>query len=157
MDATFYTTNIVPQAPHCNQRAWERLEEYCRGLTRDGHVLWIASGPAGVGGEGKDGAKKEIGKEGLEVTVPAKVWKVVIVLPSDQAEPTRATRTIAVVMPNDQSVDYDWAKHRVSVAEVEKLTGLRFWPTLPEELAKDLKAKTDEVKVKTPQPKKDQE
>src|SRR4051812_14805821 len=65
MDATFYTTNIVPQAPHCNQRGWERLEKYCRALTRDGHVLWIASGPAEVGGEGKDGVKKEIGKGGV--------------------------------------------------------------------------------------------
>src|SRR5262245_22769490 len=62
MDATFYTTSIVPQAPHCNQRAWERLEAYCRDLTKDGHVLWIAAGPAGVGGEGKDGLKPEIGK-----------------------------------------------------------------------------------------------
>src|SRR5262249_7748903 len=130
MDATFYTTNIIPQSPHCNQRAWERLEAYCRELTRGGPVLGSRAGPraaAGrVGGEGKDGARKEIGKEGLEVTVPAKVWKVIIVLPNDQAEPTRATRTIAVVMPNDQSVDYDWARHRVSVAEVEKLTGFRF-------------------------------
>src|SRR5262249_13616957 len=139
-----------------NQRAWERLEAYCRELTRDGHVLWIAAGPAGGGGEGKDGAKKEIGKEGLEGTVAAKGWKGIIVPPNHPAEPTRATRTIAVVMPNTQEIDYDWAKHRVSVAEVEKLTGLKFWPSLAEELAKDLKAKTDEVKVKTPQPKKDQ-
>src|SRR5262249_44115168 len=24
MDATFYTTNIVPQSPNCNQKGWER-------------------------------------------------------------------------------------------------------------------------------------
>jgi endonuclease G len=153
MDATFYTTNIIPQSPNCNQRGWERLEAYCRELTHDGHVLWIASGPAGVGGEGKDGDKKEIGKSGLEVTVPAKVWKVILVLPDDKAEPTRATRVIAVIMPNTQEVDFDWAKHRVSVAEVEKLTGFNFWPNLPRELARDLKAKVDEVKVKTPKSK----
>jgi endonuclease G len=157
MDATFYTTNIVPQAPHCNQRAWERLEAYCRELTKDGHVLCIAAGPAGVGGEGKEGVKKEIGKGDVDVTVPAKVWKVILVLPDDQAVPTRATRVIAVIMPNTQDVDYDWAKHRVSVAEVEKLTGLNFWPALPAELAKELKAKTDEVKVKVPEPKKEPE
>src|SRR5262249_28585177 len=38
--ATFFMTNIVPQAPHCNQRAWERLEDYCRKLTRQGKVLY---------------------------------------------------------------------------------------------------------------------
>jgi DNA/RNA endonuclease G (NUC1) len=85
--------------------------------------------------------------------VPAKVWKTVLVLPRVDAEPTRASRTIAIIMPNDQSVDYDWAKYRCPAAEVEKLTGLKFWPALPEDLAKDLKAKTDEVKVREPKQK----
>src|SRR5205823_5884652 len=116
MDATFVMSNVVPQAPHCNQRAWERLEDYCRKLTKDGHVLWIAAGPAGTGGEAKDGEKKnEIGKGSTQVNVPAKVWKVILVLPDETAEPTKRSRTIAVIMPNDQSVDYDWSKFRVSV------------------------------------------
>jgi endonuclease G len=152
MDATFVMTNVVPQAPHCNQRGWERLEAYCRELTQAGHVLYIACGPAGVGGEGSDGVKKEIGKARLEVTVPAKVWKVVLVLPNEKAEPTKQTRAIAVILPNDQSVDYDWAKYRVPVAEVEKLTGLKFWPNLPADTAGALKHKVDEVTVKTPRP-----
>jgi len=156
MDATFYTTNIVPQAPHCNQHGWERLEAYCRELTHDGHVLWIACGPAGVGGEGTHGRKDEIGK-GVAVTVPAKLWKVILVLPHADSKPTRASRTIAVIFPNDQSVDYDWAKYRCSVAEVEKLAGCKFWPTLPADLARDLKAKADDVKVHVPEHKKDTE
>src|SRR5437764_807980 len=77
MDATFRTTNIVPQAPNCNQRGWERLESYCRELAKQGHVLQIACGPHGVGGTGKDGHKEEIGKGKVEITVPAKVWKVI--------------------------------------------------------------------------------
>jgi endonuclease G len=157
MNATFYTSNLVPQSPRCNQRGWERLEAYCRTLTKDGHVLWIACGPHGVGGEGKDGVKAEIGKGRVRVTVPKSLWKVVIVLPDEKADPTRRTRVFAAVFPNDQSVDCDWAKYRVSVAEVEKLTGFKFWPALPEDLAKDLKAKTDEVKVRTPKPRKNPE
>jgi endonuclease G len=152
MDATFLMTNVVPQAPHCNQRGWERLEAYCRELTEDGHVLFICCGPAGVGGEGSDGVKKEIGKGKIDVVVPAKVWKVVLVLPDAKAEPTKQTRTIAVIMPNDQSVDYDWAKFRVPVADVEKRTGFKFWPVIPEETAQALKQKVDEVKVKMPRP-----
>jgi endonuclease G len=27
-DATFYTTNVVPQSPNSNQKGWERLEAY---------------------------------------------------------------------------------------------------------------------------------
>lgn len=156
MDATFYMTNIIPQAPNCNQRAWERLEAYCRDLTHDhNHVLWICSGPAGVGGEGKEGHKDEIGKGRIDVTVPAKVWKVILVLPSETYKPTRASRTIGVIMPNDQSVDHDWAKFRVPIAEVEKLTGLSFWPAIPSETAKHLKEKLDEVKVDAPRQKKE--
>jgi endonuclease G len=152
MDATFYTTNIVPQSPNCNQRGWERLESYCRGLTKDGHVLQICSGPHGVGGTGKEGFREEIGKGRVEVTVPAKVWKVVLVLPREGAEPTARTRAIAVVMPNDQSVDYDWTKHRTSVRHVEKLTGFEFWPAIPKETAEAIKARVDEVEVRVPRP-----
>jgi endonuclease G, mitochondrial len=32
MDATFRMTNVIPQSPNSNQRAWERLESYCRTL-----------------------------------------------------------------------------------------------------------------------------
>jgi endonuclease G len=82
--------------------------------------------------------------------VPAKLWKVILVLPEEGADPTKRTRTIAIIMPNDQSVDYDWTKYRVSVDDVEKLTGLIFWPLIPEETAAALKEKVDEVKVRVP-------
>src|SRR5262245_36944195 len=94
MDATFVMTNIVPQAPNCNQRGWERLEAYCRDLTRDGHVLFISCGPHGQGGEGRDGVKQEIGKGRIEIIVPKQLWKVVLVLPGEQAKPTRQSRVI---------------------------------------------------------------
>src|SRR5205807_8272183 len=48
-DATFYLTNVVPQSPNSNQKAWERLESYCRELARQGYDLSIVSGPHGVG------------------------------------------------------------------------------------------------------------
>jgi endonuclease G len=152
MDATFYTTNIVPQAPNCNQRGWERLESYCRELAKQGHVLQISCGPHGVGGTGKDGHREEIGKGRVEVTVPAKLWKVILVLPHDGAEPTARTRAIAVIMPNDQSVDYDWAKYRTSAREVEKLTGYDFFPAVPEETAAAIKGCVDAVEVRVPRP-----
>jgi len=155
MDATFYMTNVVPQSPHSNQRGWERLEDYSRHLTKDGHVLCISCGPAGKGGEGKEGHKEEIGKGNVDVIVPAKLWKVILVLSEEDGDPTKRTRSIAIIMPNDQSVNYDWTKYRVSVDEVEKLTGLKFWPLIPEETAKALKEKVDEVKVHVPRPKKE--
>jgi endonuclease G len=152
MDATFYLTNVVPQSPASNQKAWERLEAYCRDLAHKGHVLYIACGPQGVGGTGKDGVKEEIGKGRVKVAVPAKLWKVILVLPNEEAEPRKNTRVIAVVMPNDQSVGFDWAKYRVSVHKVEQLTGLTFFSALPKELADELKGKVDDVEIPAARP-----
>src|SRR6516162_5684303 len=61
-DATFYMTNIVPQSHACNQQGWERLEDYCRRLAREWHVLQIASGPYGAGGIGTNGPRQEISR-----------------------------------------------------------------------------------------------
>jgi endonuclease G, mitochondrial len=152
MDATFRMTNIVPQSPNCNQRGWERLESYCRELVKEGHVLYICCGPHGKGGEGKDGRADEIGRGRHKIEVPAKVWKVILVVPRQDAEPRKNTRAIAVIMPNDQSVDFDWPKYRVSVHAVEKLTKYRFFPNLPDEVASEIKAHPDDVRIHVPHP-----
>jgi endonuclease G len=81
--AVFFMTNIVPQSPNSNQRGWERLEDYCRRLAKEGKSLYLACGPAGVG---KNGPADEIGKGRLKVTVPHKLWKVVLVLPRADAD-----------------------------------------------------------------------
>jgi endonuclease G len=149
----FYMTNIVPQAPNCNQRGWERLEDYCRRLAKDDRVLYIACGPVGVGGAGKNGPAEEIGKGRLTVTVPRELWKVVLVLPRADAEPRRNTRVIAVLMPNNQSVDFDWTKFRVAPRDIEKRTGLKFFSAVPdEEVAQALRDHLDDVEVRVPKP-----
>jgi endonuclease G, mitochondrial len=149
-DAVFLMTNIVPQSPNCNQKGWERFESYCRALAENGKELHIAAGPHGIGGTTTDGTKKlTIGKNAPFVTVPAHVWKVVLVLDRG-TNPTKTTRTIAVWMPNDDTVTDDWASYRVSVAEVEKKTKLKFFPLLPDDVAEAIKEKPDEVKIAAP-------
>lgn len=145
--ATFYLTNVVPQSPNCNQKAWERLETYCRGLAQKGHDLFIVCGPYGVGGTGKNGHRDEIGKGHALVTVPAKLWKVIVVLPEDGAAPRKNTRVIAVVMPNDQTVDYDWTPYRTSAQAIEKMTGYRFFRNVPAVVAVAMRRHVDDVEV----------
>ena len=84
------------------------------------------------------------------MAVPAKIWKVILVLPKADAEPRKNTRVIAVIMPNNQSVNYEWAKYRVSVKQVEKVTGYKFFPEIPGEVAEALREKVDEVKIREP-------
>jgi endonuclease G len=149
--AVFYMTNIVPQSPACNQKGWERLEDYCRRLAQTGHVLYIACGPHGKGGTGKHGHKEEIGRD-HKITVPHALWKVVVVLPRADAEPRRNTRVIAVLMPNDQTVDFDWAKYRTSARHIEKLTGYRFFRGVPDDVAEALRAHVDDVAIPVSHP-----
>ncbi len=150
-DAVFLMTNMVPQCSSCNQKGWERLESYCRDLAEDGKDLYIVAGPHGLGGQGDDKQKKiSIGRNPPFVTVPASVWKVILVLPNRAAAPNNTARLIAVWMPNDPTVTDDWPKYRVSVAEVEKKTGLNFFPLIPGDVATELKAKVDDVKVVVP-------
>ncbi len=137
--ATFVTTNIVPQAPKCNQGGWERFETHCRDLVQAGNVLYIACGPHGEGGEGSIARATSVGK--ARVSVPASVWKVALVLPSADAVPTRDTKALAVWMPNDQSVPEDWKPYKTTVADVEKRTGYTFFPLLPADVAEAIKGR----------------
>lgn len=149
-DATFFMTNVIPQSPNCNQKGWERLESYCRDLAARGKELYIVAGPHGIGGIADNGTKKAtVGRAAPFVTVPTAVWKVILVLDRG-AEPTARTRTIAVWMPNDPTVTDDWPRYRVPVKEVEKKTGLKFFPLLPEDVATAIKANADDVKVVVP-------
>jgi endonuclease G, mitochondrial len=126
--ATFLMTNILPQTPENNQRAWERLESYSRELALAGNELYIISG--GAGSRGRIGTNNN-------VNVPAVTWKVILVLPNGDNDLQRIgknTRTIAVIMPNDNTVTLDWRQYRTSVAAVERLTGYNFFSNLPRQL-----------------------
>ena len=68
--ATFAMTNMIPQAPNVNQGAWADMEDYLRHpVAKEDRRLYIAAGPAGKGGVGKEGRRVTIGKG--KVTVPA--------------------------------------------------------------------------------------
>jgi endonuclease G len=148
--ATFVMTNIIPQAPAVNQKAWRQLEMYCRMLVERQHKeLYIICGPAGEGGRGREGVKNTLAHG--KVTVPAECWKVILVLEEadgdDAARIDANARMIAVVMPNDERVGEDWTPYRTSVRQVEQLTGYQFFDRVPEALVGPLKESVDHYKV----------
>ena len=56
------------------------------------------------------------------------------------------TRAIAVIMPNKQGIKNDpWQQYQTSVQEVEKLTGYKFFTSVPEETRSVIAAKIDPV------------
>jgi len=136
--ATFLMSNMMPQVPEVNRGVWGDLEEYCRELVQQGKELYIIAGPMG--------RKGSIGKN-QKITVPAKNWKVIVVLDRQglgMQGITADTRTIAVMMPNDASVKgRGWKSFRVSVKQVERETGLNFLSNVPPQVQQIIEGKGD--------------
>ena len=82
--------------------------------------------------------------------MPSQTWKVIIVLPNasgnDVARVISSTRTIAVIMPNTQGIRAnDWHSYRVSVDQVESLTGYDFFSNVPASIQSVIEARIDNV------------
>src|ERR1700704_376274 len=134
--ATFLMTNMIPQLPANNQGVWANLESYCRTLVSQGDELYIVSGGQGLQYFIANG----------HVAVPANTWKVIIVLPNgsnDVSRVTTTTRTIAVVIPNSGSLGTDWRAYRVSVDQVEAITGFDFFSNVPTLIQNVIEANVD--------------
>lgn len=101
--STFLMTNIIPQAPTFNQGPWAGLEDYTRNtLVGTSNEAFIWMGNTGSGGYNANGLYHTI-TNGY-VTVPAKVWKVVLVIPKGNSDLSRihSDATVLVVnMPNN--------------------------------------------------------
>jgi endonuclease G len=120
--ATFLMTNFVPQNHDNNTGPWEDLESYCRTLAAQGNELYIFTGPVGNIGTIAQG----------RIVVPQYTWKVVLVLPNGSNDLQRigkTTRAFGIIVPNFPPVNTQapWRNFRVTVDQVESLTGYDFF------------------------------
>jgi endonuclease G len=147
--ATFLMTNIAPQAPNLNRDVWEKLETYCRQLASEGNELYIIAGCYGIGGAGEKATRNDLGNR---ISVPARFWKVVVVLPNGNDDIKRInkdTRVIAVDMPNDQTANsYQWHHYRTSVDAIEKATGYDLLSKTPVDIQAIIESRADEGKIR---------
>lgn len=132
--ATFLMSNMIPQSPNLNRVTWVALEDYCRTLMNAGNELYVISGGYGSGGTGSNGGVTTTIASG-KITVPARCWKVIVVLPigiNDASRVSNTTRVIAVDMPNTQTVNnLPWGSYRVSVDALETILGYDFLNNVP--------------------------
>lgn len=152
--ATFFMTNMMPQAPDNNQGPWEKLESFSRTLVSQGNELYIITGSVGVGGIGSNGGVTNTLANG-RVTVPAYTWKVILVLPVGDNDVQRVdnnTRAIAVIMPNTQGIRNDtWQKYTATVDQVEALTGYDFFSKVPVAIQDVIESRIDAATNTSPQ------
>lgn len=147
--ATFLMTNMIPQAPKNNQETWARLEDYTRELVQQGQEVYVIMGSYGVGGTGSEGTARKI-EEG-RVTVPSRIWKVLVVLPqgdNDLSRITTSTRVIAINTPNTNSTRPDWISYLTTVDDIEEATGYNLLLALPSEVQEVLESRVDNGVVK---------
>lgn len=143
--ATFTMTNIVPQVQDNNEGPWLELENLSRDLAIAGKELYIVAGTAGVGGTGLNGYKTTIGKNA--VTVPASLWKIVVLLDKPGVGIqgiSEKTRVIAVNMPNTTGIKTEsYRKYLTTVDELEKLTGYDFLSDVSTAIQNAIEARKD--------------
>lgn len=144
-ESTFLMSNMIPQAPRNNKRAWAGFEEYTRNtLVRAGNECYIIMGSYGTGGTGSKGKVKTIDQG--KVTVPARIWKVVVVIPSGDNDLERLNSNdvtvVAIDTPNNnKTVDNSWRQYITSVKAIEDSTGYHLLSNLPKKVQLALKSK----------------
>lgn len=118
MRQSFLLTNVCPMHKALNEGGWAKLEEKVREWTVRDSALLVFTGPVVSDG----GTTLASGR----VTVPSAYYKVIM------APCVRPRRAIAFIYPNGHSGGR-LRQYAVSVDEVERRTGLDFFPFLSDE------------------------
>ncbi|MDN4164103.1 DNA/RNA non-specific endonuclease [Cytophagales bacterium LB-30] len=125
MKESFYMSNMSPQVPSFNRGIWKKLEEHTRELAQQHAHLYVVAGPIIAGEVKKIGAN--------QVYVPTYYFKIIADLD------TPGLKIAAFILPN-QKADKAIASFQVAVDSVERLSGLNFFPLLPDSLEQTLEA-----------------
>ena len=127
----FLMTNICPQNGDLNQRDWKYLEEACRDWAKRYERIYIVAGPIF-----RSKRPKTVGSNG--VSVPDAFFKVVLRL----GEGTSGTKAIGFIYKN-KSGNRPLDAYVNSVDEVERITGIDFFPSLPDSVEEAVEAVYD--------------
>lgn len=118
MAESFYYSNMSPQMPGFNRGIWKRLEELVRTWAVDNESVYVVTAPVLIAG------LPTIGKN--KVSVPNFFYKVIL----DYREPS--IKGIGFIIPNTSSSE-PLQMYAVSIDSVEALTGIDFFPSLPDD------------------------
>jgi len=115
---SFYYSNMSPQTPGFNRGIWKQLEEQVRDWATDYGAIYVVTGPVLTKG------LPTIGPD--EVAVPQYYYKVILEYNAG------GVKGIGFVLANEGSKE-PLQTFAVSIDEVEKLTGIDFYPLLDDE------------------------
>ena len=125
---SFYFSNMSPQVPAFNRGIWETLEEFVRNNAVANEAVYVVTGPILTSG------LPVIGHN--QVAVPKYYYKVIL----DYRDPSK--KGIGFILPNQESHN-PIQSYSMSIDEVEKSTGINFFPKLPATEEKQLEGMFD--------------
>ena len=125
MYESFLLTNICPQNHGLNDGDWKELEQLCRKWAERYGDIYIVCGPVF-----EDTKHKTIGKN--KVIVPEAFFKVVLCT-------TGTPKAIGFIYKNKDG-DRSMASYTTTVDNVESLTGIDFFPALPDDIENKIEA-----------------
>ena len=118
MNETFLMSNMSPQRPGFNRGIWKVLEEQVRDWAVEKRRIYVAAGPL------LEDGLPTIGELNF-VSVPREFYKVILYYDGTRAE------AIGFVLRNESSAE-PLSSFVVTVDSVEALTGIDFFPELPD-------------------------
>ena len=130
MQESFYMTNICPQHHNLNRGDWKELEDRCRIWAEKEGRIYIVCGPILYKQK-----HRIIGKE-HKITVPEAFFKVILCADS---HPPRAIGFIYKNTSGNHPLD----NYVNSVDQVERITGIDFFPALPDDIEQKVEANYD--------------
>ncbi len=128
MRQSFLFTNICPQAPSLNRGDWNEMELACRKWAKNYGGLYIVCGPILYKGK-----HKTIGRN--KITVPEAFFKVVLCL-------TGTPKAIGFIYKNADG-NRPKGDYANSVDEVERITGIDFFASLPDDVERKVEAQCE--------------
>ena len=128
MEESFIFTNMCPQNGNLNRGDWNEMEMACRKWAKKYGDLYIVCGPILYKGK-----HKTIGKN--KVVVPEAFFKVVLRTGDDPQAIGFIYKNTSGNRPKDSYVN--------TVDEVERITGIDFFPSLPDDVEKNVEATAD--------------
>jgi len=128
LDESFYMSNMSPQLPGFNRGIWKKLEAKVRSWAKQEGELFVVTGPI----FGKN--KKTIGKN--NVGIPSHYYKALLDISGNDV------KGIAFVLPHEKSGS-QLSTFAMSIDQLEKTTGLDFYPLLPDDLEDEIESQYD--------------
>ena len=126
MSETFYMSNMSPMAPSFNRGIWSRLEDWVREEALGNSGLYVVTGPI---------LSSSCGSLKESITVPCAYYKIVF---KEGSQP----KMLGFVLSN-AGASGSLQAFAVSVDEIEKKTGLDFFPQLENTLEQSLESKVN--------------